>query len=128
MSALSEPYWQGAREGRLVIQRCGACGRLRHYPQVICPACQSFSVEHVAAAGTGRVHSWTVTHHAFEQAFASEAPYVLLTVEMDEGVRVLGRYRGAPEELALGLPVRITFASGHDGAPQPTFTPSEAAA
>lgn len=121
MSEVSETYWQGARDGRLVLQKCGDCGRVRHYPQVLCPACQSFAVEHVDAAGTGTVQSWTVSHHAFDPAFADETPYALVTVDMDEGVRVLGRFAGDDAVLRLELPVRIAFEDGHDGAPQPVF-------
>lgn len=127
MSELSEAYWKGAREGRLVLQKCGDCGRIRHYPQVLCPACQSFAVEHVDAAGTGTVHSWTVSHHAFDRAFVDETPYALVTVDMDEGVRVLGRFSGDHEALRLELPVHIVFEAGQDGAPQPVFSPADGA-
>lgn len=111
-------YWDGAARGVLVLQRCGDCGRIRHYPQVLCPGCHSFSVEPVEAAGTGTVHSWTVAHNAFDPAFADATPYVLLTVDMAEGVRVLGRYAGEP---TMGAAVRITFAPGPDGTPVPEF-------
>jgi uncharacterized protein len=115
---LAEAYWAGARENRLVLQRCGHCGRIRHYPQLLCPACRSFAVDHVTATGRGTVHSWTVTHHAFAPELRDEVPYTLVTVDMDEGVRMLGRLAGdtAP---AIGLPVTVTF----DPAGGPVFTP-----
>jgi len=28
----SQPYWDGLREGRLMLQHCAECGKVRHYP------------------------------------------------------------------------------------------------
>jgi uncharacterized OB-fold protein len=118
---LSGAYWEGAERGKLVLQRCGRCGKIRHYPRVLCDACYSFDVEPFEAQGRGTIHSWTVAHHAFDPAFADATPYVLLTVDMEEGVRVLGRYTGQPR---MGAPVRITFMPAPDGSPMPVFVPA----
>lgn len=126
MSELSDAYWQGAREGRLVLQRCGDCGLVRHYPQLLCPACQSFSIEHVDAAGTGIVHSWTVSHHVFNPDIADDVPYTLVTVDLAEGVRALGRLDG-DEQPRIGMPVRISFAPGPEERPLPVFLPDKGA-
>lgn len=121
MAGLSDAYWEGARAGRLVLQRCGSCGLIRHYPQVLCPACRSFSVGYVTSAGTGNVHSWTVTHHPFDPTLRDQLPYLLVTVDMDEGVRVLGRLRGDAGP-RIGLPVTLAFEPGPDEQPIPVFT------
>src|SRR5438270_7755216 len=88
---MSGAYWEGAARGKLVLQRCGECGKIRHYPRVLCDGCYSFAVEPFEAQGRGTIHSWTVAHHAFDPAVAAEIPYVLATVDLAEGVRVLGR-------------------------------------
>lgn len=106
-TALSKPYWDAAAQGRLVLQHCGACGKVRHYPRLLCPYCQSDAVEWRGASGRGKVHSWTVAHHAFHKAFAAELPYTLVTVDLDEGVRALGRWSGGA--LAIGAPVQGRF-------------------
>ena len=64
-SALSAPYWEAAAAGRLMIQRCGDCGLLRHYPRLLCNSCYSTAVDWVEASGRGAIHSWTVAHHAY---------------------------------------------------------------
>lgn len=122
---VSGPYWRGAADGRLVLQQCGSCGRIRHYPRVLCDACHSFLVEPVDADGRGIVHSWTVAHHVFAPSVADDVPYVLVTVDLPEGVRVLGRLGGGGQ-VRSGLPVRITFATV-DGVPVPVFVPDPAA-
>jgi uncharacterized protein len=111
---LSRPYWDAAAQGRLVLQCCAACGRIRHYPRLLCDACYSDTVRWVTASGYGTVHSWTVAHHAFHPAFQDELPYVLLTVDLAEGVRALGRWRG-DTPLALGLRVQGSFEARAEG-------------
>jgi uncharacterized protein len=122
MAELSDAYWAGAGQGDLVLQRCGDCGLVRHYPQLLCPACQSFAVEHVTASGDGRVHSWTVCHHAFQPELRDTVPYTLVTVDMAEGVRVLGRLDGdtGPHP---GMAVRLRFDTGGER-PVPVFDPA----
>ena len=94
-SELSRPYWEAAAEGRLVLQRCASCGNLRHYPRLLCDSCYSDAVDWVPASGRGKVHSWTVCHHAFHPGFAAELPYTLVTVDLEEGVRALAAGRAA---------------------------------
>lgn len=104
---LSRPYWEAARQGRLVLQRCGRCGKLRHYPRLLCDQCHAREVAWVPASGRGRIHSWTVCHHVFHPGFARDVPYTLVTVDLDEGVRALGRWTGA--QPAIGVPVQGRF-------------------
>jgi uncharacterized OB-fold protein len=119
---LSAPYWDGTKRGVLVIQRCTGCGKQRHYPQVLCVDCYSDDYDWIEASGHGTVHSWTVCHHAFHPGFASDLPYTLVTVDLEEGVRSLGRFEGGV--LAIGLSVRATFPRRPDGFGMLTFTPA----
>lgn len=118
----SKPYWDGLNERRLRLQRCAACGRVRHYPRPMCDACYSFDTEWIDATGRGKVHSWTVAHHAFHPGFRPELPYVLVTVDLDEGVRINAPLRGVePARLHIGLPVRIAFEQATEGLCLPAF-------
>jgi uncharacterized OB-fold protein len=117
---LSAAYWDGARRGVLVLQQCGNCGTSRHYPRAMCASCYSFDVRHVEHDGRGTVHSWTVAHHAFSPETAGDLPYTLVTVDLGNGVRALGRL-AAPAQPALGLPVRLEFTTDSAGEPVPVF-------
>ena len=122
--AMSGPYWEGTRRGALVVQRCGACGSLRHYPQVLCARCYSDLIDWVELSGRGAVHSWTICYHAFHPAFVQDVPYALVTVDMEEGVRAMGRLVGLQfENLSVGLALRATFPRRADGFGQLTFEP-----
>jgi uncharacterized OB-fold protein len=118
----SKPYWDALNAGRLVLQACGNCGRVRHYPQPLCDACYSFEVRWIEASGKGKVHSWTVAHHAFNPGFKAELPYVLVTVDLDEGVRLQAPLRGLTDkDIRIGLPVRVTFERVKEGLTLPAF-------
>ena len=119
-SSLSAPYWDGARANKLMLQRCGACSKVRHYPQVLCGACQSDQVEWIQSSMRGTLYSWTVTHHAFHPGFIADLPYTLVTVDMAEGGRVLGHYRGTTP-LKINLPMQLRFEPDAQGTPVPVF-------
>ena len=108
IAELSRPYWEAAARGELVLQRCSGCGKVRHYPRLLCDHCYSDAVEWIPSSGKGTIHSWTIAHHAFHPAFAAELPYTLITIDLDEGVRALGRWRG-DAALSIGRKVHGRF-------------------
>ena len=120
----SQTYWTGLMEGRLLIQQCGRCGKLRHYPRPLCDACYSFEVNWVETSGKGTVHSWTVTHHPFNLGFKRELPYALVTVDLAEGGRMQALLRDLPHErIAIGMPVALRLERAKDDLVLPYFVP-----
>ena len=103
----SAPYWQGLRHHRLVLQRCTACSRHRFPAMPSCPYCSSLVWVGEEVPGRGTIFSWIVVHHAFAAAFRSDVPYVIATVELECGPRLLGRFDGGDPD--FGLPVVGTF-------------------
>jgi uncharacterized OB-fold protein len=121
-TAETQPYWDGLNEKRLRLHRCADCGKVRHYPRPVCDGCWSMNAEWVDAAGTGTVHSWTITYHAFHLGFKRDLPYILLTVDLPEGVRMNAQARGTyPHTLRIGLPVVIEFDTVTKGLTLPVF-------
>jgi uncharacterized OB-fold protein len=118
----SKPYWDALEQVRLVIQQCAACGKLRHYPRPVCDACYSMEVTWRQVSGRGLVHSFTVAHHPFHPGFKSELPYVLATVDLEEGVRMVAQLRGvALDDVAVGLPVEVAFERATEDLTLPYF-------
>ena len=87
----------------LECQECRACGDRWYLPRSLCRSCGSDAVEAVAAAGEGVVHAATTIHRAPGPEFADAVPYGIVLVDLDEGVRVMGR---APPDIAIGTRVR----------------------
>jgi uncharacterized protein len=104
---LAADWYAHLARGELRFQRCVGCGRWRHPPRHLCPACGSAAWFWTVADGRGVLFSWTVTHQAMHPAFADAAPYAVVVVELDEGVRVVSGVRGLePADLHLGLRLR----------------------
>ena len=121
---LSGPYWEGLKRGVLMIQSCGDCGTLRHYPRLLCGECYSLAVTWVEVSGRGTIHSWTIAHHAFLPSLKEDLPYVLVVVDLEAGVRALGRLTGVLDtDIQIGLPVQFTAQVRADGLALPAFVP-----
>lgn len=100
-------FFDGVREGRLVVQRCAGCGTLAVPPKAVCPDCEAESWSRTALGGDGEVASYTVVRVA-PARLAAEAPYAVIVVRMAEGVSLLGRLNGAPiDAVRVGMPVRF---------------------
>ena len=129
VTELSEGFWQGVREGRLVIQRCVACGLLRHYPQPMCPACRSLGFDWAPVSGRGRIYSYTIAHRAFHPAWQAHVPYAIATIELDEGVRMVCDLLGTPPEaVAIDARVEVFFEDLPAQGPMPRFRLAEGGA
>jgi uncharacterized OB-fold protein len=109
-NADSLPYWNAAREQRLVIRSCKSCHQLHFMPRHLCPTCWSDALEWVDAKGTGNVHSFTVVRRASDPAFAALVPYVVALIELDEGPRMMANILGDDAlSVSIGDRVQVTF-------------------
>lgn len=118
------PWWEGAARGELRYQRCEDCDSAIFYPRSLCPECFSSRLAWKAAAGGATVYALTVVHRPPDPQLASEAPYVVALVDVDEGFRMLTRIIDAgPGEVAVGQRVRLAFRKSPDGQELPCFRP-----
>lgn len=118
----SKPFWDGLKQHRILLQTCTNCGKKRHYPRPVCDACHSMDSEWTEASGRGTIYSWTETHHPFHIGFKAEVPYILVTVDLEEGVRLQSQLIGARlQDLKIGLPVQAVFADAAEGIVLPYF-------
>jgi uncharacterized OB-fold protein len=122
-SPLSAPYWQAAREGRLVIQRCEACGHVQFYPRSLCTRCAGERLGWSACSGRGRVKSFTVIRRAVSAAYEPDVPYVVALIELAEGPTLMSNVVGCPPEAVhIGAPVRVRFDAWTPEVTVPVFT------
>jgi uncharacterized OB-fold protein len=101
-------FWEGLKEGKLLIQRCKSCGDLHHPPGPVCPKCHSFDWDTVQASGKGTVYSFVVMHYPEVPPFDHPNPIGL--VELQEGVRLIAQLVGVkPGEVKIGQKVQVEF-------------------
>lgn len=107
-------FWDGAREGKLLIQRCKSCNTLRHPPGPVCPHCHSFEWDQVQASGLGTVYSFVVMHYPEVPPFDYPNPVGL--IELDEGTRLIAQLVGIKStEVQIGQRVKVEFNTFNDG-------------
>ena len=115
-------FFEGAKDGKLLIQRCSACGALRHPPGPMCPQCRSTDWDTVEAGGRGTVHSFVVNHYPQIPSF--DYPLAVVLVELEEGTRVVSNLvEVAPDDITIGMPVKVRFEDFGDGLVLPQFAP-----
>jgi uncharacterized OB-fold protein len=125
MTADSQFFWDGVREHKLLIQRCAACGALRHPPRPMCPQCQSLEWDTVESSGLGTVYSCVIPHHPPLPWFPE--PYVVALVDLEEGTRIVSNVVGvAPDAVTVGMAVAVRFEHFDDGVVLPLFAPEAA--
>jgi uncharacterized OB-fold protein len=106
----SQPFWEAAKQHRLVVQHCADCGRDQYPPDLICRHCQSDRLTFEEAGGGGKIYSFAVYLRSFMAGY--EAPYVLALVDLADRpqVRMMANILETPiESITVGMPVEVTF-------------------
>lgn len=117
-------FFEGARQGKLLVQRCSSCGRLRHPPAPACAACRSLEWEVTACSGRATLYSFVVVHHPQVPAF--DYPLVVGLAELEEGTRLVADVVGvAPADVRIGMDLRAEFVAVDPELTLPVFRPAE---
>ncbi|SES04284.1 MULTISPECIES: Zn-ribbon domain-containing OB-fold protein [Halopseudomonas] len=115
LTADNHSFWQGGRNGELLIHRCEACKRYFHPPSPICPTCTSFEVAPQRVSGKGVIASFTINHQPWTPELA--APFVIAIVELQEqkDLRFVTNIEDTPpEQVHIGMKVRVRFQQEDD--------------
>lgn len=130
MSAAVEPdrtgpageYWAALDAGRLMFQRCRACGAAQLPAREECTSCLSPELEWEAAKGGAKLISWVVYHRPYHEAFADRVPYNVAVVELEEGPRLISNVLGPIEGLRIDMALRLELGESF-GQRVPQFRP-----
>jgi uncharacterized OB-fold protein len=117
------PFWDGARQHRLMLPWCADCGKTHFYPRSICPYCLSANLEWREASGQGTLHTYVINHKP-AKGFG-DAPYVIAVIELAEGPRMLSNIvmdsAPTPENLPIDAAVQVVFDDVTDTVTLPKF-------
>ena len=125
----TKPYWDGAAEHRLMIQRCQGCGNYNHPPVFICMKCndRDATLAFEQVSGRGTVYSWFIAYHAQVGGFEEKTPYLVASVELEEQPRLLliSNILDCPYgEVEMGMPVEVVWERVNGEITIPQFRPS----
>ncbi|MCX5851897.1 MAG: Zn-ribbon domain-containing OB-fold protein [Deltaproteobacteria bacterium] len=110
MQPWSAGFWEGTREGKLLIQTCGDCGSKIFYPRKYCPECWSGNLGWMQASGNAKIFSFSTAYSMVEPKFMDELPYTVAYVDLDEGIRMMTRIVECdPADIKIGMEVEVTF-------------------
>ena len=113
-------FFDGAREHKLLIQRCTRCGVLQHPPTPACAACGSLELGVQQASGRGTLYSYTVVHAPVVAPF--KAPYTVALVALEEGTRVVSELLDVPAaDVHIGMQLEVDFLQADEGLVLPVF-------
>ncbi len=103
------------------MQRCASCGALRHPPGPSCPVCHAHDRDHVVASGRGTIHSYVVHRHP--PVPGKEVPFVLVLVDLEEGVRMVGELLDADADatVEIGAAVQVELVPVDDDLTLPAW-------
>jgi len=114
ITPVNQPFWDGAKAGKLMMQRCKDCQSWVFCPRPICVECNSGDLEWVQLSGRGKVFSFTVIREVVGQAlrgFAPDIPYVTAWVCCPI------------EKVHIDMPVQVVFEDTGEGITLPKFRP-----
>jgi len=121
----TRPFYEGAKQHELRVQRCCTCGALRFPARALCSECLSTRVEWVKVSGAGEVFTFNVMHQVYHPGFADAVPYAVVVVRLAEGPKMISNLVGvAPHAVRIGMPVRVVFEDLTDEVTLPKFAPA----
>src|SRR5689334_24631123 len=81
----NRPFWDAAREGKLIMQECKACAHVRFPISHVCPRCLSYDFEWRTLSGKGQIYAYVIYHQVYNQAFKQDVPYNVAMIQLEEG-------------------------------------------
>lgn len=123
--AESQPFFDGANRGVLMIKQCNACKQHLHPATEFCPECLGDDLGWVEASGKGTLHTFGLMHQNYHPAFTAELPYNVSVVELEEGPRLNTNVVGIDDDkLEVGMALEVVFEEFDGGVKLPKFQPA----
>jgi len=108
----TKPFWDGAKQHKLMLPWCKACGRAHFYPRSCCPHCFGFDLEWKEASGRGKLHTFVINHKP-AKGFEDKVPYVIAVVELAEGPRMMSNLvtseTPTPDNVRIDMDLEVVF-------------------
>jgi len=126
-SPLTQFFWDGVAEHRLMILRCQDCQHFVHWPREVCRFCLSTDLAPTEVSGRGKLATFTIPMQPYDPFYMSQVPYVLAVVELEEqeNLKVVTNIVDcAEEDVTIDMPVEVTFREVAPGVTLPLFRPS----
>ena len=106
----TQPFWDGLREHKLMLQRSKKTGKAIYYPRSVSPHGPNDTLDWVECTGRGTVYSFTIARRPTAPQWAEDGDYAIAIVEIDEGARLTANIVNCPsDEVQIGMRVKAVF-------------------
>lgn len=120
----SKSFWEGTKQGKLLIQHCKDCNANIFYPRKVCPECWSKNMDWITASGKAKVYMFSTAYDMVEPKFIADLPYTLAYVNLEEGIRMMTRIVECdPADIHIDMEVEVIFHKLNDDFYLPYFKP-----
>jgi uncharacterized protein len=107
---LTRPFWDGLRDGKVIIQYSPSAQQWVFYPRVLAPGTLADDLEWREITGDGQVYTYTIAYRPTSPAWRDRVPQIIAVVEVDEGARIPTELVGVdPGDVKVGMRVRPVF-------------------
>ena len=123
-TTLSKPFWDAARNHKLVIQECNKCKNKQWFPRPWCIECGSRDLDWIQVSGRGNVYSFTIIRKVIRNlpAFQDDIPFLIGLIELEEGPRMYSNIVDCSlDEAEIGMKVEVIFEDITDAISLPKF-------
>lgn len=123
----TQHFWDGCKNGKLLLQRCKNTGNAYFPPRPFSPYTGSKEVEVFEASGRAKLFSYVINHRP-AKGFEKQGPYAIAVVELDEGPRMMSNIvecEQTPEALKLDMALEVVFEDINDEITLPKFRPAK---
>jgi uncharacterized OB-fold protein len=131
ITALTQFFWDGVKERKLMILQCQNCGHHVHVPRPVCNRCRSLDLAPAEMSGQATLYAYTVVMQVFHPFYADKVPYTLAVVELAEeaGLRMTTQIIDCDEaDLRTGMEVEVIWTEVAPDFTLPYFRPSNRSA
>lgn len=109
-SKWSRPFWDAAKQHKLVLKKCKDCGHIDHPPYLYCTNCHSDNAEWIEASGKGKLYAYAINEYMVPFPFWDDMPYVVAMVDLEEGVRMISNIVDCDQDkLKNGMDLVVVF-------------------
>ncbi len=107
--AWTQPFWDAAERGELLLPRCVNCGHFRWPPGPFCPRCRSQTVAWTAP-GAGQIYSFTILREKKDDGSVQVIVPALIAFPGADGVRLIASIAATPiDHINIGASVELSW-------------------
>jgi len=106
----SQPFWDAAKQHRLVLKKCGKCGFIDHPPYLYCTSCHADEHEWIEASGKATLAAYAINVFGVPFPFWDDLPYVVALIDLQEGPRMISNIVECDhDKLENGMELEVLF-------------------